>query len=198
MRCSKTIHFWIIFYWNFLRFGLRKVERKMVVFWIFIEQPDFVKVIVFLKENGFVVSFQNWIKFRCKFFFENYIGKNGSKIEFGFPKPSKLFQKAAQNEACCATLWKPRAIRRTATGLATLGLRQLFGVWLGLLYLIYRIYLSIDLPLVTLIIKVRSATWHAPRISLLIGQGNQQTSSRGIKIHENQAPRVSKSIPKAA
>ena len=60
------------------------------------------------------------------------------------------------------------------------------------------IYIYLDLPLVALIIKVRSATWHAPRISLLTGRGNQKTSFTGTKIHENQAPRASKSIPKAA
>ena len=60
------------------------------------------------------------------------------------------------------------------------------------------IYLSIDLPLVALIIKVRSATWHAPRIFLLTRQGNQKTPSRGSKIHGNRIPRVSKSIQKAA
>ena len=37
------------------------------------------------------------------------------------------------------------------------------------------IHPSIDLPLVALIIKVRSATWHAPRIFLLTRQCNQKT-----------------------
>ena len=50
------------------------------------------------------------------------------------------------------------------------------------------LYLSIDLPLVALIIQVRSATWHAPRTFLLTRRRNQKTSSKGTKIHENRTP----------
>ena len=106
------------------------------------------------------------------------------------------------NEACFATLWKPPQPRRKLTGGGVCKASKGLRIWLGLLSLslslsLY-IYLSIDLPLVTLIIKVRSATWHAPRISLLSGRRNQKPSSRGIKIHENRTPRVSKSIRKSA
>ena len=109
-------------------------------------------------------------------------------IHSGLPKPPKSLLKATQNQACFATLWNPPGPRRKLTGVATFGLRKWLGIWLGLL----------DLPLVALIIKVRSATWHAPRISLLSGRRNQKTSSRGTKIHENRTPRASKSIRKAA
>ena len=77
-----------------------KMEGKFICFWIFIQKTDFVKIIVFPMENCYflVLSVQNWSKFRCKFLFENYIGKNGSKIEFGhrfwFPKTTKIAPKS--------------------------------------------------------------------------------------------------------
>ena len=114
--------------------------------------------------------------------------KSNLGIDLGFPKPLKWLQQAMLNEACFATIWNSHAIRRNATGLGVCKASKWLGIWLGLL----------DLPLVALIIKVRSATWHAPRISLLSGRRNRKTSSRGIQIHENRGPRASKSIRKAA
>ena len=35
-----------------------KIEGKFVVFWIFIEKPDFVKINVFLKENCYFIGFE--------------------------------------------------------------------------------------------------------------------------------------------
>ena len=35
-----------------------KMEGKFVVFWIFIEKADFVKIIVFPKENGYFSGFE--------------------------------------------------------------------------------------------------------------------------------------------
>ena len=109
-------------------------------------------------------------------------------IDLGFPKPLKWLQKAMLNEACFATLWNSHGNRRKSSGLSVCKASKGLRIWLGFL----------DLPLVALIIKVRSATWHAPRISLLSGRTNQKTSSRGTPIHENRTPRASKSIRKAA
>ena len=44
------------------------------------------------------------------------------------PKPSKSLQKAMLNEACFATLWKPRANRRKSTGLSVCKASK----WLGI------------------------------------------------------------------
>ena len=114
--------------------------------------------------------------------------KSNLGSDFDFHKPPKLLQKAMLNEACFATLWNSPGSRRKSTGGIAFGPPIWLGIWLGLL----------DLPLVALIIKVRSATWHAPCIFLLTGRGNPKTSSRGFKIHENRGLRASKSIRKAA
>ena len=79
---------------------LPKIERKFVVFWIFIEKADFVKIIVFLRKMAIflVSSFQKSTKFRCQNAFENDIEKKGYKIDFGhrfgFPKTIKMAPKS--------------------------------------------------------------------------------------------------------
>ena len=99
-RCAKTIHFWINFYWNFLRFGLRKWKENLLFFGSLSKKLILLKSLFFQKKiaSFLVLNFQNWTKFRCKIFFENYIGKNGSKIEFGhrfwFPKTTKIAPKS--------------------------------------------------------------------------------------------------------
>ena len=110
----------------------------------------------------------------------------------------KSLRNAMQNEACFATLCNLLASRRKLTVPMVCKASKWLGIWLGLLH--PSIHPSIDLPLVALIIKVRSATWHAPRIFLLTRRGNQKTSSGGsfYRIHENRALSASKSIQKAA
>ena len=79
----KNNTFWNQFLLEFSSLWPPKMEGKFVVFWIFIEKADFVKIIVFPWENcyfsGFEPSKMNQISM---FFFDNYIGKNGSNIEF--------------------------------------------------------------------------------------------------------------------
>ena len=96
MRCEKIMHFSIDFYWNFLRFGLRTWKENSLFFGSSSKKPILLKSLFFQWKIAIFLlwSFQNWSKFRCKFFFERYIGKNDSKIEFGHrfwpPKTSKI------------------------------------------------------------------------------------------------------------
>ena len=170
---------------EFSSLWLPKMEWKFNVFWIFIEKADFVKIIVFLKENCYfsgselpkIDKISMSKRFR-KWHRKKKALKSNLGIDFGLPKPLKLLQKAMLNEACIATLWKSFGNRRKSTGPSVCEASDWLRIWLGLL----------DLPLVALIIKVRFATWHAPRIFLLTRRGNQKTSSRGTKIHESRAP----------
>ena len=110
MRCSKTIPFWINFYWNFFRFGLRKWKEHLLFLGSFSKKLILLKSLFFQKKIVIflVLSLQNWSKIRCKFLFEIHIGKIGSQIEFGhrfwIPKTTKIVPKAMLNEACFATL----------------------------------------------------------------------------------------------
>ena len=61
--------------------------------------------------------------------------KSNLGIDFGFPKPPKLLQKAMLNEACFATLWNSPASRRKLTGAGVCKASKGLRIWLGLLYL---------------------------------------------------------------
>ena len=108
---------------EFSSLWLPKIEGKFVVFWILIEKADFVKIVVFPKGNCYFSGFefpklgQNFdVNFCSKITSEKMALKSNLGIDFGFPKPPKLLQKAMLNEACFATLWKPPASRRKLTG----------------------------------------------------------------------------------
>ena len=85
---------------EFSSLWLPKMEKKLLFFGSLSKKliswkPLFfhMGIAIFL-----VLSFRTWTKFRCKIFFENYIGKNGSKIEFGHrfwsPKTTKIAPKS--------------------------------------------------------------------------------------------------------
>ena len=77
-----------------------KMERKFIVFRIFIDKADFVKIIVFARKIAIflVLSLPKSTKFRCQNAFENDIAKKGSKIGFGHrfwgPKTTKIAPKS--------------------------------------------------------------------------------------------------------
>ena len=54
----KNNTFWNIFFLEFSSLWLPKIERKFVVFWIFVEKPDFVKIIAFPIENCYFSGFE--------------------------------------------------------------------------------------------------------------------------------------------
>ena len=58
MRCLKTMLFLNRFLFKFSSIWPPKMEWKFNVFWIFIEKADFVKIIVFLKENCYFSGFE--------------------------------------------------------------------------------------------------------------------------------------------
>ena len=83
---------------EFSSLWLPKMEAKFNVFRIFIE--NLLKPLIFQWKIAIflVLNLQNWGKFRCKFWFENYIGKNRSQSEFGHrfwpPKTTKIAPKS--------------------------------------------------------------------------------------------------------
>ena len=128
MRCQKTMHFSIDFYWNFLRSGLRKWSENSMFFGSLSKKLILQKSLFFQRKIAIflVWSLQNSTKFRCEKAFENDIEKKGLKsnlgIDFSLPKPPKLLQKAMLNEACFATPCKSPASRRKSTGAIAFGL----------------------------------------------------------------------------
>ena len=140
-QCAKTIHFRINFYWNFLRFGFRKWKENLLFFGSLSKKLILWKSLFFHGKIAIflVLNLQKRIKFRCNFFSiitsEKIALKSNLGIDFGFPKPPKLLQKAMLNEACFATLWKSPQSRRKSTGVIAFGLPIWLRIWLGLLYL---------------------------------------------------------------
>ena len=114
--------------------------------------------------------------------------KSNFGSHFGLPKPPKSVRKATVNETSFATPWKPRANRRNATGVGVCKASKGLRIWLGLLYL------SIDLPLVALIIKARSSTWNASHMSLQMRCGTQEQNLS--KIHPKPSQNAPKILPK--
>lgn len=93
----KNNAFFNRFLWEFFSFWLPKNGMKFHCFFGSLSKKQILwKSLFFHKKIAIflVLSFQNWSKLRCKFLFENYIGKKSSKIEFGhrfwFPKSSKI------------------------------------------------------------------------------------------------------------
>ena len=122
MQCLRTNHFWYQFSIDFSRFGPSKRKPKSSFFRTCIENADFAKIIVFLKENSYFSGLElpKLIKTRWKNAFKNNIEKNGREsdfgIHFGFQNPPKTLRKATLNEACFATLCNPPGNRRKSTG----------------------------------------------------------------------------------
>ena len=140
MRCLKTMFFWIDFYWNFLRFGLRKWSENSMFFGSLSKKLILWKSLFFLRKIAIflVLSLQKSTNFDVKTLSKITSKKKALKsnlgIDFGFPKPQKLLQKAMLNEACFATLWKPPASRRKPTEIMVCKASKWLGIWLGLLH----------------------------------------------------------------
>ena len=133
---------------------------KSKFFQCIFENVDFVKIVVFPKRNCYFSDFdppkinQKSMPKRTR---KKHRKKASQKLILAsilasktlpkwFPKPPKSLQQATQNEACFATLWNSRRNRRKSAGVGVCKLSKGLGIWLGLLYL------SIDFPLVALII----------------------------------------------
>ena len=115
-----------------------KTTPNSRIFRCFFDNVDFVKIVVFLKENCYFSGFEppkidpklmqnrTWKKHRKK------PPKNRSWPLF-WPaetsqNPAKSLRKATLNEACCTTLWKLPTNRRKATG----GMVCKASKWLGI------------------------------------------------------------------
>ena len=108
-----------------------KTEGKFVVFWISIEKADFVKIIMFPKENCYFSGFElpKMDQISMQFFFSKVTSekkalKSNLGIVFGFQKPPELLPKAMLNEACFTTLWNPPGSRRKLTDPIAFGLSK--------------------------------------------------------------------------
>ena len=148
-RSRKNIRFSTPFFLDFPSFLPPKTTPKSNLYRYFFENADFVKIIVFPKENCYFLRSgppKNHPKSMPR-----RIRKKHRKVT---PKKSvlasilasqnlskslqnleKSLHKATGNEACFATLWKSRANRRKLTGIGVCKASKGLRIWLGLLYL---------------------------------------------------------------
>ena len=115
-----------------------KTTPNSRIFRCFFDNVDFVKIVVFLKENCYFSGFEppkidpKSMQNRTRKKHRKKPPKNRSWPLFWPPEtsqnPSKSLRKATLSEACFATLCKPRGNRRKSTGLSVCKASK----WLGI------------------------------------------------------------------
>ena len=103
-----------------------KMKPKSMIFSIILKNVDFVKIMVFLKENCYFSGFEptkNDQKSMPTSHSKNSSKKTSRNSILGpfwppqnLRKTLKSLPEAMLNEACFATLWKPPESRRKSTG----------------------------------------------------------------------------------
>jgi len=122
------MYFQTRFFIVFFPFWLPKMAPKSMMFSIILKNVDFVKIMVFLKENCYFSGFEptkNDQKSMPTSHSKNSSKKTSQNSILGpfwlsktFEKPPKSFPEAKLNRACFATLWKSRGNRQKVTGLS--------------------------------------------------------------------------------
>ena len=86
-RCLKTTHFWIRFLNGFSSFWRLKTKAKSSNFRTLIENANFVKIMVFPRENCYFCGSQpqKSTKIGCSNAVRNNVEKKTSDVEFGNP-----------------------------------------------------------------------------------------------------------------